>query len=275
METNISFEEMKKIEINILERVDKVCRANGLKYSLTGGSLIGAIRHKGFIPWDDDIDIMLPRPDYEKLEKIMLKKPIEGLKYMSYNTQGDYYYPYAKVVSTETTLKEYKLPEIKDYGVFIDIFPIDGTYKNPIRRYILAKKLGILGHLLRMSFYEEQISRKKIKKYIKNIISIFAKKVGFENWINKIDKVMRKIDYTESEYVSGLYGDMTIKKRKAYTKDMFEDLCEANFENIKVLIIKRYDECLTDLYGEYMKFPPSEKQVSNHSFERIEWKEKR
>lgn len=273
MGKDISLEEMKKIEIDILTKIDKVCKENNLKYSLMDGSLIGLVRHKGFIPWDDDIDIMMPRPDYEKLREILINNPIDGMKYMSSDTQEDFYYPFAKVVSTKTTMKEHKAYEIKDYGVFVDIFPIDGIYKSKIKRYILLRKMRLLRNLIQISFHDEQVSDNKVKKYIKNIFARFAKKIGFKRLVAIAKKNMKKCEYATSENVTLIYNDIFINKNKYYTKDMFEKISYRSFENEKILSLDNYDRYLTDLFGDYMKLPPKESQKSNHSFDRLKWKD--
>ena len=270
---NITLDEMKKIELEILGKIDEICRKNNLKYSLAAGTLIGAIRHKGFIPWDDDIDIMMPRPDYEKLKQILLKNPVEGLKYMSSDTQYDFYYPFAKVVSTQTTIKEYKALEIKDYGVFVDVFPIDGVYQNRMKRFFQVKSLKILRNLIQISFHEEEISNSKIKRYIKQVIAIFSKKVGFKRWVEIANKIMKKCDYNNSEYVTELYNDISIKRNRIYQKYIYENVSYKQFEDKKFLVLDNYDKYLKDLFGNYMELPPIESQKSNHDFDRLMWKD--
>ena len=268
----ITLQEMKNLEIEILKQVDKICKENNLKYSLMDGSLIGAIRHKGFIPWDDDNDIMMPRPDYEKLKKIMINNPIDNLKYMSSDTQEDCYYPFAKIVSTKTSIKEHKAKEIKDYGVFIDVFPIDGVSNNKIKRYIQTRTVAMLRNLIRISSYEKQISENKMKKIIKKFLTIITQLIGTNRMTKKVQKLMKKYSYESSKYVTLIYNDISINKRKIYGKDIFEKISYKPFEDKEFCVIDDYDKYLTDLFGDYMTPPPSEKQKSNHNFDRLEWK---
>lgn len=269
---SISLEQIKKIEIEILENVIKICDDNELKYSLMDGSLIGVIRHNGFIPWDDDIDIMMPRPDFEKLKEIMVNNPIEGLKYMSSETQEDYYYPFAKVVSTKTEIKEYKLLKIKDYGVFIDIFPIDAVDNNPIKRFIRMKSIGILRPILEISYYEEPVSDSKMKLYFKKWIALFTKKIGYHKILKLINKISKKCDYNHCKLATILYSTISSKANKYYNKEMFEDTIYKTFEDQKVKVIKEYDRYLKDLFGNYMKLPDEKDRKSNHKFDYIRYK---
>lgn len=270
--SKISLEEMKEIEVEILKKIDEVCRNNKLTYSLMDGSLIGAIRHKGFIPWDDDIDIMMPRPHYEKLKDILIKEPIEGLKYMSSETQEDFYYPFAKIVSTKTTMKEYKSLEINDYGVFIDVFPIDGIYENKIKRFIQMRLIKILRPFLEISFHEKIDTNSNIKFIIKSLINIFAKMIGYKKIVSFINKISKKCNYNQSTYVTILYSTISTKAKKYYKRDVFENVSYRKFEKEEFAVIKEFDRYLTDLFGDYMELPPIEKRISNHKFDRLNWK---
>lgn len=268
----ITLDEMKEIELNILDKVDKICKENNLVYSLMDGSLIGAVRHNGIIPWDDDIDIMMPRPDYERLKEIMTQNPISNLLYMSSETQNDYIYPFAKVVDTRTTVKEYKTIEIENYGVYLDIFPVDAVYNNKIRRFFQMRIMKFLRKCLETSFHENAVSKNKIKRLLKRIMTFFTKLVGYKKWLKVINRNCLKRNYKENNYVTILYSTICTKANKYYTKEMFEKITDVKFENRDIKIIKDYDKYLMDLFGNYMKLPPVEEQVSNHNFDRLEWK---
>lgn len=272
-EKNITLEEMKKIEVDILSKIDEICKKNNLIYSLMDGSLLGAVRHKGFIPWDDDIDIMMPRPDYEKLKKIMIEHPIEGTKYMSSDTQQDYYPHYAKVVSTKTIAKEYKSKAIKDYGVFVDIFPIDGICNSKIKRKIIKTKIIILRFFRTVATSEGQVSKKRIRRIVRRIFTPICKIIGFRKFTNCIEKVTKKYDYTNSEYVTLVGTSIFIEKGMYYKKQLFEKTSYVPFENKKFRIIDEYDRYLTDLFGDYMTPPPKEEQKTRHNFDYLKWKE--
>ena len=132
-------EELQKIELEILKYIDKVCKENNLTYFLAYGTLIGAIRHKGFIPWDDDVDIQMPRDDYNKLCDI-LKEENGRYKLLDHKEGLGYIYPFAKVIDSNTRLIETGLTETVNMGVYIDIFPIDGTPNDFKKRKKYLKK---------------------------------------------------------------------------------------------------------------------------------------
>lgn len=128
----ISFEEHKKIQLSILRDIDVFCQKNQIKYFLAFGTLLGAIRHKGFIPWDDDIDIAMPRPDYNKFI-LSFNGMVDNLKVLAPEIDLDYYAPYANVYDTRTVLEEKGTSHLKfEIGVKIDVFPIDGVPTNKI-----------------------------------------------------------------------------------------------------------------------------------------------
>ena len=161
----INIEEIRKLQISILLYVHEFCKKNNIRYSLSGGTLLGAVRHKGYIPWDDDIDIMMPRPDYERFvnEFNENRKDVEYKVICSYN-DSQFFQPFAKVVNTKTFLKEtYKRP-VAQMGVYIDVFPIDGLPNDEQKREkywnFIARQKNIS-----TAVYENDNSREKgIKK---------------------------------------------------------------------------------------------------------------
>ena len=141
----INLEKIKKSEIDILKYIEKICKENNIKYSLMDGSLLGAVRHNGFIPWDDDIDIMLLREDYDKLKRVILNDSNNSrYLYMSNDLYDDYLYPYAKLIDTETSAKETGIKAPKNYGIFVDIFPIDKIPIDSREKNRFLKKVKIL-----------------------------------------------------------------------------------------------------------------------------------
>jgi len=118
-------EEIQKVDLEILRFFDNVCRENNLTYFLSGGTLLGAIRHKGFIPWDDDVDLVMPRKDFEKLIEI-LDKSDSNYKLFIPGCSEDYFYTFGKLVDTRTVLDEFDYCPIKGMGLYIDIFIMTG-----------------------------------------------------------------------------------------------------------------------------------------------------
>lgn len=267
---NLELEQIKKIEINILEAFDSICRNNNIKYSLMGGTALGAIRHKGFIPWDDDIDVMMMRDDYNKIEKIFNKQyNNSNLKFLTCTTNNDFPYPYAKIVNTNTIAKEKGIKKIENYGVFIDVFPVDKIPESSIKRGIFLKKIKILKKIYLIKLYETQISTNKARLLLKKIISFILKPIKLNKIVEKINKQSQKYNNSESDIYCNVYAETSLSKNIFYNRDFFENTHKIKFENIEAYIIDEYDKYLKDTYGKYMKLPDESKRVSGHNWEYI------
>ena len=261
----IELEEQKKIQLEIMKKVKQVCDLHNINYFLGGGTLLGAVRHKGYIPWDDDIDIMLPREDYEKLLKIFNEEQEKNdFKLLSFYNTEDYYYPFAKIVDKRTQLEEIEFRKIKDMGVYIDVFPIDFLPNDNKKMKKIFKKYQILHGLI--SIYQmsniKLSTENKFKLKIKQVLLPIL-----EN--NKVNKyILRKIDNIGKKYIntdkvaciSGRYLEKEIMESDYISN---YTLLEFEGENFKAPI--GYDAYLTKHYGDYMTLPPKEKQVLGHN----------
>ena len=247
----LSLEECKKISFDILCDIADYCENHNLRYFLSVGTLLGSVRHKGFIPWDDDIDIMMPRPDYQKLIK-----EYDG-KYKILDPHSGYLY-YSKAYDPNTVKYEpgtdYK--KYEPIGVDIDIFPLDGMVEDKEVLDKLYKKECFLETLLRLSnqpiFY-----RKNPIKFINRIV---PRIIGSKNLVKMIEKNAMTYDYDSSDYVvrmrwspNGFTGALP---KKLY------DVAYGEFEEKKFRIPAGYDEWLKAFFGDdYMELPPEEKRV--------------
>ena len=255
MGKELTQQEIKDISLDILIDVASFCDRNNITYFLACGTLLGAIRHKGFIPWDDDIDIMMPRPDYNKFldsynGKYNVLKPSDGRYY------------YAKVYDSNTVKIEPMIDYKKyDYlGIDIDIFPLDGIVNDDLIIDRLHKKSKILETLLRLSnqpiFYR--------KNPIKCVNRIIPRLFGSKNLIKLIEKNAQTYKYDESEYVirmrntpNGFTG--------ALSKDVYLPPIKKEFEGNLFNVPNDYDKWLTTFYGNYMELPPVEKRKAHHN----------
>lgn len=253
----MTLEECKKISLDILIDVSDFCEEHDITYYLSVGTLLGAIRHQGFIPWDDDIDIMMPRPDYKrfldeyKSEKYKVYKPSEGRFY------------YAKVYDTSTVKYERDVDyhKFKPIGVDIDVFPLDGIVNDKEEIERLYKKECILEKLLRLS-NQPIFLRKNPLKAINRILPRML--IGSKRLVRMIEKNAQTYDYESSDYVvrmrwspNGFTGALP---KEVYEKDY------AIFEKNVFCIPRDYDTWLKAFFGDYMSIPPEEKRVV-HDFE--------
>lgn len=244
-----------------LIEIDRVCNENGLRYYLTGGTLLGAIRHKGFIPWDDDIDVAMPRPDYEQLKKIAANVFKKKFRFVTVDDDEKYYCRYAKVYHQETTLVEYRHPFYLG-GLFVDVFPLDGMPTDLLqgRKHFTKyrKKLNVLNILYTRPKVNSIIN---LLRYVRQ--SIYKLVFNIYEQIKILDRIAQTYSYEDSEYIvnfSGAYGEREITK-----KEYFDEYLLTEFEGYKFRIPKGYHMLLKGLYGDYLQLPPKEKQVSHHS----------
>ena len=266
-------EKLKQVELNLLIEIDKICREHGWRYSLGAGTLIGAIRHRGFIPWDDDIDIMMPRTDYDQLIA-HINSHVYDFGVITCENNKYYQDIFAKVYDKNTIIVEsVGNTDLTNLGVFVDIFPIEGLGENEKQAKHNAKK-GKLLHLILtcagMKKYSKSTNLSVLYEPIRFLVYCCTRNSNANRIANKLDCMYKKIDFDKSEYVgttSGSFKERTVLKRKEYT-----EFCEVDFEGHKFLSIKAYDKYLKNCYGDYMVLPPEERRVSHHTFEAY-WKD--
>lgn len=243
--------------LKILKMFDKVCRQHGLRYCLVGGSLIGAVRHKGFIPWDDDLDVSMPRPDYEKLikhSKEWLPSPYELI---CAENDPCYPLPFAKIQDANSTLIERKHLYYLG-GLYMDVFPYDAWPDNKLARWWQASKYAFLKQALYLIHRDPY----KHGHGPDSWAPLLARKLFTLQGLQKgIRKVLTKYDYQQatlaSSYTDGLKGVLPKRITDVYVP--FE------FEGETMQGISEYDQYLTHQYGKYMEVPPPEKRVQ-HGF---------
>lgn len=253
--------QIQQILTNILKFIDEVCQENNLTYSIVGGTAIGAIRHKGFIPWDDDIDIGLLRKDYDKLLQILDSDKYKNSKYKCLyfaKENKNYFYHFAKVVDSTTYLEESNYISCPKMGLYVDIFPFDDIDESKAAK--IVKKSQFYASVLSIS------AQKNInwsKNFFKNLFFkipsfIFIKTLGYKFWAKKYNKFKLKFKNDNSKLVYPFGGGYGVKD--ITPKEYFSSTTDVSFENITVKIFKNYDEYLTHVFGDYMTPPPPEKR---------------
>ena len=256
----LSIEEIKSIQTNILLDVHNFCIKNNIKYSLACGTLIGAVRHKGFIPWDDDIDVMMLREDYDRFVEIYTSS---DCKVFSHRICDEYAYPFAKVSDENTILIENtNMKQV--LGVNIDIFPIDNIPGDICERSKHFNKIKMLRNILLM----KQIKLSATRSVLKNISIVIMKFLLIllpqMCIVRYIDTLARKYMNEQTAYVADIVEGYGLKE--VQRKELFDNFIDLDFEGFKFKSVCDFSIYLTCLYGDFMELPPLDKQVTHHSF---------
>lgn len=257
----LTLEEMQKVNLEMLYEFDKICKENNLTYSLAGGTLIGAVRHHGFIPWDDDIDINMNRIDYEKLMELYSKNEInlpEHREIIS-NRNGTLARHFARYIRHDVKrISEYSSDDDCPY-IGIEIFVEDGVSSNKLLFDIQILRIKIVRKLLLLSLSKPDVSsRGKVIALLKNIIRPILKKVGSMKIATHLEDICKKVNFNKAKYVAGLNG--MYGKKEIWLKEEMLPIVYLDFEDGKFPCYKNYDKYLSNLYGDYMKLPPKEKR---------------
>lgn len=248
----IDLETRKRLQLQILKSVHKICEQNQLYYFLGGGTLIGAIRHKGYIPWDDDIDIMMPRKDYEKLVRILNRKS-KHLNMVTYK-DGGYYYAFGRISIRNTCAKERNRYQIEKLGVYIDVFPYDGI-SSDIRK--TEKTYAIMGYLQKLRNGLIELSKEGEKYYL-------WKKVLVYILMNTMTLIAKRYKVGTTEKVACVVA-VKCGIKEVVPADVFAKRILVPFEDFYCYVPVGYDLYLRQLYGDYMAVPSEAMQKEHHN----------
>ena len=264
MEKEVTLQEIQQITSKILETFDLFCSKKEICYYLAYGTLLGAIRHDGFIPWDDDIDVLIPRKDYEKLLKEEYIDSDRRYRIIGSHNIDNWPYAFAKCIDTQTELLETDFNS-GAIGVYIDLFPLDGLPNGRLMQKMHMKWVYFWHYMLITLQKKELKGSSKIRTIIKHIVYPLTSKIGVKKLVAIINKNGKRYPFSESKYVASqmvsVYG-----MRECMNAEWFADRERHKFENFDVWIPSGYDSILKSLYREYMKLPPEEKRITHHIY---------
>lgn len=265
---NITIDELKQIQLDIMQTVHEYCLEHDLHYSLAYGTLIGAIRHKGFIPWDDDIDIMMQRKDYEHLVK-GFSHPYYRLH--DFSIDKEYVHPYAKVEDSRTMLIENT--NAKNIGINIDVFPVDNLFDTPEQCFTFLSEIRHIKKLFRMKLLRPSKKNVWWKRLAIRLSKVLVSNLTLRDITQKQIERVATLDNDDSCYVSIVNCNdcSDVYLHSFWRRELFDEYITIPFEDRHFQIISGYDEQLRQLFGDYMTLPPIEKRVSPHTLNKIYW----
>lgn len=262
----LTLKEIQEEELICLKKTTEVLDKYNLKYYLWAGTLLGAVRHHGFIPWDDDVDLLMSRPDYDKLLKLILagKIDIPNYEFVSYEL-GNGKLPFLKVINKNIIVEE-KVDV--NHNLWIDIFPVDGVPSDEKKAVRFLHKIFVKNQLYCLKLIKYKNVFKSSKTIRTRLIKIFIRPFLFfmneKRFMEKYLEEVKKYSFSNSKYVAGV--SWIGPKPCYYDSKVFAQQKRYQFENQTFSSFKDYDYILSKAYGDYMELPPAEKRYT-HSFD--------
>lgn len=257
---SISLEEMQDIEFGILKFFKNICDKHELNYYLAYGTLLGAVRHQGFIPWDDDVDVIMPREDYYRLVNIMKNEKKSYYELVSFDTQPKFTAPLPKIIDTRTSLiQHYDLIEKVPLGVYMDIFVVDGLagdYEQALRSYKNANNCFVKWARADAVLFPPD--RTKLYGLLRWIRNSPYKIRGVRYYMRRQRENNSRYSFYKSKYVAPLDMAGTSPKQYIYESAWFGNGRNLLFNGVEFRVPLDYDKILRNRYGDYMLLPPEE-----------------
>ena len=261
----MSLREIQVATLTILERINAICEALNIKYWLMYGSLLGAVRHKGFIPWDDDLDVAMFRRDYEIFCNYFLSNPkeVEPLELHTYKNKSDYPFYISRVTDPAYCLrfKDRKYTS----GLFVDIYPFDAMGSDKRFWEKKRRKIVRLKKHLTLSCYPRLLYGKNAFNKMANLPNmVYSKIKGKLYFLNKMEQIEQRFNLDDSIYVSVPVWDPELW---FFKKEWFKSIVKVKFENMDAPIPEAYDEILRARYGNYHELPPENERQPHHEYD--------
>lgn len=263
----MTLQEVQKVNLEMMKDIHAFCVKNGINYSLAYGTLIGAIRHKGFIPWDDDIDIMMPRPDFERFSREYTSE--KGYK-LSSVYDNDTYVNYTRVYDQDTLVVCPAKAAKYDIGVWIDIFPVDGISDDEnLSKKQFQQLRRYTGTVMQWRKLLHAIERGGIIVKVKSIIRLIqlwlVQKGGFPYWHKQVINICKEYEFGTTKRCSSLVCIEANKfdRQEIFLTEDFSQFVLLPFETERFMVAVGYDHILTVIFGDYLQIPPKDKQVSH------------
>ena len=257
----LTIKEEQQAELEVMKELHSFCVKHGLRYVLGYGTLLGAVRHKGFIPWDNDMDILMPREDVDKLMELNKTEPIgRNIRLFHYTTDENYHYPIIRACNTKTVVKPtYLREQIDDMGVWVDVFPIDGYIKSklffqkPLRKFYLK--------MMNATMYVPDSESGFKASLRRSIIKLFPNKN--HRYERKLSSLCERSRYGSADTVCVLCEEEPPFEKQIMAREDVENPELVPFEDAEFFIPRNADKYLTMQYGDYMQLPPEEDRMTH------------
>ena len=261
----IDLNELRKLQLEVMQSIHDFCTKNNIHYSISGGTLLGAVRHKGYIPWDDDIDCMMPRPDYERFVRTFNENNESEYKVISSYNDKYFFQPFAKVVNTKTILIERGDRPQPNLGVYVDVFPIDGLPNDEEKRENYWSWIAKKKNFSTVVYSKRNLKEHGIKRIVRFILYSLFRPFPANWYAKRLHKFGKMNSFDESQFVANsIFG---YHKKEQMPKSIFDSYILLDFEDRKFSALENFNTYLSKLFGNYMQLPPKEQQVSKHGFE--------
>ncbi len=253
-------------QIELMEQTDKICSELNISYYMIGGTLLGAVRHGGFIPWDADIDIAMKRDDYEKFREYWRDNPSEEYFYQHYSTEKNHISPHAilRIKNTHVLYKERKIDKFAPMydGIYLDIFPLDDAPCDTKKQDIQMNKIKKIKRIIDLKIARTYGSKTgKLKRIAKKLVQISLSPFSLEYLYTKLDNEMKKYNHSGSGYIVSMASHYSYKKQYMPI-GVYGVPKKVNFEGHQFCAPEKTEEYLERLFGDYMKLPPEDKRYS-------------
>lgn len=254
-------------ELNMFKEITRICEKYGLTYYALGGTLLGAVRHEGFIPWDDDLDVGFEREDYEKFLKVAEKELSEPYRLLHIHNDEKYIHLFSRVINPNIKLRREYTNNKTVQSLWVDIFPLDGVPSGGVKRFFWEKHLFILRGLRNLSCFDELVDITKEYHGIKKFVVQLGLKTNISNLLNthklllKLDKYLKKWKLADNPCIGNPMGGGWFKE--VYPKEYYKRIVKLKFEDTTINCPVAYKKILTQMYGDYMT-PPDEKDRNKH-----------
>lgn len=269
MDTNLyTSKKVQELTLFTLNTLIDFCERHSLHYYFTGGALIGVLRHQGFIPWDDDIDIGMPRRDFELLHELLKTEMPDGFGLCNRYTDQGWHFAMSQFIDLESEIEINLAEQPRIAHIWIDVFPLDGLPAHKAARWFRVKNILIHRYLVQVAHISTQVDVHRNRPWYEKAVLYFCKAIRIGNLldskriIDHMEKILRKTDFYHSEYCGNMLG--RYREREVVPTEWFGKAVYGMFEGQQVKIPADSPKILASLYGDYMKLPPEKDRVSHN-----------